>query len=75
MAHAHRKQVEGGVGEKAPLLDRLVFWKPDLTTLTGKTSRTIDRWISAGEFPKADVTISGKPVWRRETLQAWSRGE
>lgn len=74
MGHAAKKQIHG-VGETGDdaLLDRLIFWKRDLPRLTGVNIRTIDRWISAGEFPKADVTISGKPVWRRDTLQTWSR--
>lgn len=34
--------------------------------------RTLDRWISAGTFPKADISIGGKTrYWRRETVEAW----
>ena len=73
MTKPHRKQISEGVGEKAPLLDRLIFWKRDLPQITGVSTRTIDRWLSTGEFPKPDVTISGKPVWRRDTIQNWAK--
>jgi predicted DNA-binding transcriptional regulator AlpA len=51
--------------------DRLIFWKRDLPTILGVSCRTIDRWIATKEFPEADVTVHGKPVWRRQTIQAW----
>lgn len=74
MGHPAKKHIHG-IGEssdKAPLLDRLIFWKRDLPAIIGVSTRTIDRWISSGEFPRADVTISGKSVWRRETVKDWS---
>lgn len=34
--------------------------------------RTLDRWISAGTFPRPDISIGGKVrYWRRETVAAW----
>jgi excisionase family DNA binding protein len=34
--------------------------------------RTIYRWLSAGEFPKADICKGGKiRLWRRETVETW----
>jgi predicted DNA-binding transcriptional regulator AlpA len=34
--------------------------------------RTIFRWISAGKFPKPDISLGGKiRYWRRETVEAW----
>ncbi len=34
--------------------------------------RTIFRMISAGDFPKADVSIGAKiRLWRRVTIEAW----
>lgn len=71
MGHAHRHRIDLGQDEKARLTDRLIYWKRDLPTILGVSARTIDRWISAGEFPVADVHISGKPVWRRETIKTW----
>lgn len=73
MGQPQRKTIGEG-DPKTPLLDRLVFWKQDLPILTGKSARTINRWISSGEFPKHDASVSGRPLWRRETLQDWSRG-
>ena len=34
--------------------------------------RTLDRWISAGTFPRPDISIGGKVrYWKRETVEAW----
>jgi predicted DNA-binding transcriptional regulator AlpA len=34
--------------------------------------RTLDRWISSGQFPRADIAIGGKVrYWKRETVEAW----
>jgi len=34
--------------------------------------RTLDRWISAGAFPRPDISIGGKVrYWRRETVESW----
>jgi predicted DNA-binding transcriptional regulator AlpA len=34
--------------------------------------RTLDRWISAGTFPRADIAIGGKVrYWKRETVERW----
>jgi hypothetical protein len=34
--------------------------------------RTIHRWISAGEFPKADIRKGRKiRFWRRKTVETW----
>lgn len=41
--------------------------------------RTLDRWISAGQFPKPDISMGGKVrFWKRESVEAWidqQRGE
>ncbi|MCC6422831.1 MAG: helix-turn-helix domain-containing protein [Phycisphaerales bacterium] len=34
--------------------------------------RTFERWISAGQFPRPDMTIGGKArFWRRESVEKW----
>lgn len=34
--------------------------------------RTLDRWISAGVFPRPDIAMGGKVrLWKRETVEAW----
>jgi predicted DNA-binding transcriptional regulator AlpA len=34
--------------------------------------RTLDRWISSGAFPRADIAIGTKVrFWRRGTVEAW----
>jgi hypothetical protein len=34
--------------------------------------RTLHRWVSAGQFPRPDISL-GKKVryWRRETVERW----
>jgi predicted DNA-binding transcriptional regulator AlpA len=35
-------------------------------------ARTLDRWISAGAFPRPDIAIGSKVrYWKRETVEAW----
>ena len=34
--------------------------------------RTLDRWISCGQFPRPDIAFGGKVrYWKRETIEAW----
>jgi predicted DNA-binding transcriptional regulator AlpA len=34
--------------------------------------RTFWRWVSAGQFPKPDLSMGGKArFWKRETVRAW----
>lgn len=34
--------------------------------------RTLDRWISCGWFPRADIALGGKVrYWKRQTVEAW----
>jgi predicted DNA-binding transcriptional regulator AlpA len=34
--------------------------------------RALDRWISSGQFPPADMAIGNKArYWRRETVENW----
>ena len=34
--------------------------------------RTLHRWISSGQFPRADIALGAKTrYWRRETIEAW----
>jgi len=34
--------------------------------------RTLDRWISSGTFPRADISIGGKVrYWKRQTVEGW----
>ena len=34
--------------------------------------RTLDRWVSAGQFPRPDIAMGGKVrYWNRETVKAW----
>lgn len=34
--------------------------------------RTLDRWLSSGKFPQADIKQGAKVrFWKRETVEAW----
>ncbi len=34
--------------------------------------RTLDRWVSAGQFPRPDLALGGKArFWRKETVEQW----
>lgn len=47
------------------------FWtKPALAQrYGGKSTRTIDRWVEAGRFPKPDIRLpNGQPAWADETI-------
>lgn len=35
-------------------------------------ARTLARWISSGQFPKADLALGAKArFWRRESVERW----
>ena len=35
-------------------------------------ARTLHRWISAGQFPRPDISLGGKVrYWKRETVERW----
>lgn len=35
-------------------------------------ARTLARWVSARQFPKADLALGGKTrFWRRSTVESW----
>lgn len=57
-----------------PLHERLIFWKRDFPKILGVSVRTVDRWISSGQFPRSDIVLKGRPAWRRETIEAWLQG-
>ena len=48
------------------------FWtKPSLAArYGGKSTRTIDRWVEAGRFPKPDIRLpNGQPAWADATIE------
>lgn len=63
------------IEKKRALLVRTVFWKPDLSFLFGRSTKTLDRWVDKGIFPKPDRHLNGEPLWFRGTLNDWAGGE
>ena len=48
------------------------FWtKPNLAArYGGKSTRTIDRWVEAGRFPRPDIRLpNGQPAWADATIE------
>jgi predicted DNA-binding transcriptional regulator AlpA len=62
--------VVAGASLKAAV-DRLALRPKDLETAIGVDERTIQRWRSAGRFPKPDVAIGRTLLWRVETIRDW----
>jgi hypothetical protein len=60
---------------KAPSLDpfagRLTFRIGEVADALGVCRRSLEREISAGRFPKADVQFRRMPLWRVETIRRW----
>lgn len=63
------------IERKRALLARMVFWKPDLSLLLGRSAKTLDRMVEKGELPKPDRHLNGAPVWFRGTLSDWAGGD
>ncbi len=43
----------------------------ELIAILGVSRRTLERMISGGEFPPADIRIGKLPRWRRATYERW----
>jgi predicted DNA-binding transcriptional regulator AlpA len=55
-----------------PTEEPLLMPMPAVSRLVGIGARTLWRWISAGQFPDADVKIGAKVRrWRRDTILNW----
>ena len=59
--------------EPAPL-ERLTYGLNELAAVIGVSRRSIERDRSAGRFPKPDMKIGKRPLWRVETIQEWIKG-
>lgn len=55
-------------------LQRLFLWKRDVCQMIGVSVRTLERMISAGEIPKPDRRLRGRPAWRSKTIYDWADG-
>lgn len=60
--------------KRRALLSRVVFWKPDLSLLFGRSAKTLDRMVDKKEFPEPDRRLNGAPIWFRGTLSTWAGG-
>jgi predicted DNA-binding transcriptional regulator AlpA len=49
----------------------LAYRKRIAARLLGISERTIERLLSAGQFPKPDAHAGRCPLWTRSTLERW----
>jgi predicted DNA-binding transcriptional regulator AlpA len=54
-----------------PFVGRLTYRIGEVAGVLGVCRRSLEREISAGRFPKADVQFRRMPLWRVETIRAW----
>ena len=54
-----------------PPVEKLLWGIMEVAAALGIARRTLERMISAGQFPKADLHIGRMPKWRRETVAGW----
>jgi predicted DNA-binding transcriptional regulator AlpA len=59
--------VQGGPLNSLPLAYR----KAALAKLLGIHPRTIERLLSAGQFPRPDAQAGRCPLWRPVTIERW----
>ena len=58
----------------ADVPNRLTYRIAEVAIMLGVSRRTIERELSAGRFPRADVRVGKSPLWSRETLTRWIAG-
>jgi predicted DNA-binding transcriptional regulator AlpA len=55
---------------RAPI-ERLAFRIDEVARTLGISRRLLERQISAGKFPKADVRMGRCPLWKTATVREW----
>jgi hypothetical protein len=57
--------------DSRPRIEPMALRPEDLEAAIGVDNRTIQRWRSAGKFPKPDIRHGHTLLWRVETVRAW----
>jgi predicted DNA-binding transcriptional regulator AlpA len=57
--------------EVVPLSERLLWGIDDVAGALGVSRPTFERLRSSGRFPKPDLLIGKRPMWRRATVEKW----
>ncbi len=57
--------------DNRPRVEPLAYRPEDLEQALGIDNRTLQRWRSAGKFPKPDIRHGHTLLWRVETVRAW----
>jgi hypothetical protein len=68
---ARPSEAAPGAPSPDPFAGRLTFRVGEVANLLGVCRRSLEREISAGRFPKADVQFRRMPLWRVETIRRW----
>jgi hypothetical protein len=54
--------------------DKRYLSKPTLADRYSVSTRSIDRWVALGRFPKADLRLpNGRPMWSSDVIEAHER--
>jgi hypothetical protein len=54
--------------------EKRFFSKPTLAGRYSVSTRSIDRWVELGQFPKADLRLpNGRPMWSSDVIEAHER--
>lgn len=57
--------------QQTATLSRDLLSIADIEAKTGISQRTLWRWVSAGQFPKPDLSVGRIRRWRAQTVQSW----
>ena len=52
-------------------IEPLAYRKATVCRMVDISTRTLDRLLGAGRFPRPDAHAGRAPLWRRETLERW----
>jgi predicted DNA-binding transcriptional regulator AlpA len=57
-----------------PIHDRLAWDLDEISVLTSLSRRTLERLRAGGKFPRPDLTVGRRVLWRPETVRRWIEG-
>jgi hypothetical protein len=61
-----------GRSDTTPAVEPLLWtFEVVIRSLGGVSRRTLERERSAGRFPRPDLKIGKRPMWKPETIRAW----
>jgi hypothetical protein len=67
----HRQPITPNALASIAAVKPLAHRKMTVCRMIDISSRTLDRLIGAGRFPRPDAYAGKAPLWRHETLERW----